>query len=119
MATSTIKHENSVNITPSNYTASSSINVRRFFAHRSGNVVAVDLYFDVTTALANNQVLISFTDALPLPCGNYVFAIVRAINGNIGSVSIERADTKKITAWGAVPVGAYYYAQFVYMMPAS
>ena len=116
MATSIIKHENALNITPTSYTASSSINIRSFSVFRSGNVVVVNLYFDVTTALSNNQVMVSFANALPQPCGAYAFTVIRSIGGNVGSASLERADATKIKAWGAVPAGTYYYVQFVYIV---
>ena len=115
MAISTIKYENSLNITPT-YTASSSVTVRSLYVHRCGSMVAVDLYFDVTTALSNNTDVITFTQDLPKPCSNYAFAVIRSIGGNIGSVSIERVSANKIRAWGTVPVGTYYYAQIVYMV---
>ena len=97
------------------YTAGSNVSVRGCNAIRMGPVVTIAFYFDATAQLSNNAVLIQFSTALPKPKTQYAVATAKAINNSIATLSIDRADSYDLKAWGSIPQGSYYYAQLIYL----
>lgn len=118
MATGSIKNILKVTTIPISYTAGANVSIRAFAAYRSGSIVVVEVYFDVSAAISNNGIILNFSSGLPVPVTGYVTASVRgALNNSMALVSLEAADTTKIVAWGAISVGEYYYASFNYVAP--
>lgn len=101
---------------PITATAGSGVTLLRFSFHKTGRIVFGELYFDVTSELSNNAVIVSVDSGLPNPYIQYAIAPVHSIPGSsIGEVHIGRGDNTAIRAWGTIPVGSYYYAHFIYV----
>ena len=77
--------------------------------------MSVDVYFDATAAISNNGVIVTFASDLPRPVGAYAISSTRSITGNFGMVSIEGGASNKVTAWGSISQGTYYYAHMEYL----
>lgn len=116
MASGTIKYLDKVTDLPITATAGSGVTIRRFNFHRMGRIVFGEIYFDVTSALSNNAVVVTIDGSLPRPYDLYATAVARNVSGSFGMLSIGRVDgSDSIKAWGTIPVGTYNYANFVYV----
>lgn len=95
-------------------TPASGITIRDFKMHEVGKIAFGSLYFDVTSAFSANSTIITFNNSLPLPLDNFAVACVRS-GGSDGMLYIGRDNRNIIRTWSSLPVGSYYYAEFMYV----
>lgn len=114
MATGTIKNSYAVKNLEYTVTPESGISIRGFAMREMGKLAFGSLYFDVTSAISSGGDIATLNRDLPQPIGGYAVASVCNSVGTPGMVYIVRGTSNKIKAWSSLPVGNYYYAQFIY-----
>lgn len=101
---------------PITATAGSGVTIRDYKFHKIGRIAFGYLYFDATSALSNGSNIATLSSSLPNPHDVYTTAAVRSGSGSSGMVYITRGVSNQIKAWGQIPVGTEYYAQFLYVI---
>lgn len=97
-------------------TPSSKITLRTTpYVHRYGQVIQIDCYFNVTSAVSNNENIITINNNLPRPVAQYAVATIRNLANSFAMVQLSYADSKHIQAWGSIPTGEYNYFNMVYL----
>ena len=119
MASGTIKDMGLIlrNIETLSYTTtvSSGVTLRGSEVKRFGKVVMLSLYVDITSAKANNSVIITYNKNLPKPATQYATTTGVNLDGKWSMISLERNNLTQLLAWGTIPVGTYTYYQFSYL----
>ena len=96
-------------------TPASGVTIREFKFHQVGKIAFGDLYFDVTSTLSADSTIVTLNNSLPLPLDTYAVASIRSVSGSNGELYIGRDNRNIIRAWGSLPAGSYYYAEFMYV----
>lgn len=100
-----------ITLTP---TVTSGVTSRGFTAFKSGSLVIVNAYFDLTRSFANNERIVTFNEFLPAMVGSYAVSSIHSVATQEGFISIGVNETNNIKAWGTIPSGSYYYGQLMY-----
>lgn len=95
-------------------TVASGVTSRGFTAYKSGSLVIVNAYFDLTRSFANNERIVTFNEFLPVMVGSYAVSAIHSVATQEGFISIGVNETNNIKAWGNIPSGSYYYGQLMY-----
>ena len=95
-------------------TVASGVTSRGFTAYKSGSLVIVNAYFDLTRSFANNERIVTFNKFLPAMVGSYAVSAIHSVATQEGFISIGVNETNNIKAWGTIPSGSYYYGQLMY-----
>lgn len=97
-------------------TAESGVTIRSINFHKIGRIIFGYIYFDVTSAFSDGASIATLSSSLPNPHDVYTTAAVRSGSGSSGMVYIRRGTSNQIKAWGPIPVGSQYFAQFIYVI---
>lgn len=100
-----------LNLSP---TVASGVTSRGFNAFKSGSLVIVNAYFDLTRSFSNNERIVTFNEFLPTMVGSYAVAMIHSVSTQSGMISIGVNETNNIKAWGTIPSGSYYFGQLIY-----
>ena len=115
MASGIIKYLDNVTDLSITATAGSGVTIREIKFQKMGRIVFGYIYFDITSALSINAPIATLNGNLPNPYDKYANAPLCNLSGPAGMAYIERGQSNLIKAWGATPVGTYYYASFIYV----